>query len=109
MGDEILRVERINKYFHRGFAHENHVLADVSLAVEKGDVLVVIVPSGSGKSTLLRCINFIAPPESGEVTFLGETLSHERLSLVRLRERLEYERRLRHFRTKIGMVFQPFN
>ncbi len=109
MGREILRAESVNKYFHRGHANEHHVLADVSLSVAKGDVLVVIGPSGSGKSTLLRCINFIAPPETGSVTFLGETLSREQLPRFSIGERLDYERRLRHFRTKIGMVFQHFN
>ncbi|HXF97111.1 MAG TPA: amino acid ABC transporter ATP-binding protein [Gaiellaceae bacterium] len=109
LGSEILRVERINKWFHRGRHNEQHVLRDVDLRVRKGEVLVVIGPSGSGKSTLLRCVNFIAPPETGSVTFLGETLSLERLSRFDLRGRLDFERRLRHFRTKIGMVFQQFN
>ena len=108
-GSEILRAEGINKFFHRGHANENHVLADVDLSVAKGEVLVVIGPSGSGKSTLLRCINFIAPPETGSIMFLGQTLSRENLPRFSLSERLGYERRLRHFRTKIGMVFQHFN
>ena len=55
------------------------MLRDVDLSVDKGEVLVVIGPSGSGKSTLLRAINFLAPPETGSVTFLGETLSRENL------------------------------
>ncbi len=108
-GSEILRAEGVNKYFHRGSTREQHVLVDVNLSVSKGEVLVVIGPSGSGKSTLLRCINFIAPPETGSVTFLGETLSRERLPRFSVGERFDYERRLRHFRSKIGMVFQHFN
>ena len=106
---EILRAERLNKYFHHGRTNEHHVLVDVDLTVHKGEVLVVIGPSGSGKSTLLRCVNFLAPPETGSVTFLGETLSREELSRFSLADRLAYERRLRHFRTKMGMVFQHFN
>jgi polar amino acid transport system ATP-binding protein len=105
----IVRAEGINKWFHRGHAKEQHVLRDVDLRVTKGEVLVVIGPSGSGKSTLLRCINFLAPPETGSVTFLGETLSREGLPRFDVAARLDYERRLRHFRTKIGMVFQHFN
>jgi len=105
----IVRAERINKWFHRGHAKEHHVLRDVELDVAKGETLVVIGPSGSGKSTLLRCINFLAPPETGSVTFLGETLSHEGMARFDVRARLDHERRLRHFRTKIGMVFQHFN
>lgn len=106
---EILRAEGINKYFHRGHAREHHVLIDIDLRVTQGEVLVVIGPSGSGKSTLLRCINFLAPPETGSVTFLGETLSREGLPRFAIAERLAYERRLRHFRTQMGMVFQHFN
>src|SRR5438034_9927109 len=108
-GDEILRAEGINKFFHRGRSNEHQVLVDVDLSVGKGEVLVVIGPSGSGKSTLLRCINFIAPPETGSVTFLGQTLSRENLPRFSVPERLAYERRLRHFRTNVGMVFQHFN
>jgi len=105
----IVHATGINKWFHRGHARELHVLRDVDLSVVKGEVLVVIGPSGSGKSTLLRCINFLAPPETGSVTFLGETLSRQGLPRLDVRARLDYERRLRHFRTKIGMVFQHFN
>ena len=105
----IVRVERLNKWFDRGHAKENHVLRDIDLHVTKGETLVVIGPSGSGKSTLLRCINFLAPPETGSVTFLGETLSMETVPRFDVRARLDHERRLRHFRTKIGMVFQHFN
>src|SRR5205085_3038916 len=99
----------INKWFHRGRTNEHHVLCDVDLTVAKGEVLVVIGPSGSGKSTLLRCINFLAPPETGSVTFLGATLTRENLPRFDVPARLAYEQRLRHFRTKIGMVFQHFN
>jgi polar amino acid transport system ATP-binding protein len=109
MTDEIVRAEGINKWFHRGRSNEHHVLQDVDLTVEKGEVLVVIGPSGSGKSTLLRCINFLAPPETGSVTFLGETLTRERLPRFDVQARLAYERRLRHFRSQMGMVFQQFN
>jgi polar amino acid transport system ATP-binding protein len=106
---EIVHAEGINKWFHRGRANEQHVLRDVDLSVAKGEVLVVIGPSGSGKSTLLRCINFLAPPETGSVTFLGETLTRENLPRFAVSARLAYEKRLRHFRTQMGMVFQHFN
>jgi len=108
-GAEIVRGEGLNKWFHRGRTQELHVLKDVDVSVRKGEVLVVIGPSGSGKSTLLRCLNFLAPPETGTVTFLGEVLSAERLPRLSIPARLEYERRLRHFRTQMGMVFQHFH
>jgi polar amino acid transport system ATP-binding protein len=106
---EIVRAQGLNKWFHRGRQNEHHVLRDVDISVAKGEVLVVIGPSGSGKSTLLRCINFLAPPETGSVTFLGQTLSREQVPRFDVSERLAYEKRLRHFRTQMGMVFQHFN
>ena len=106
---EIVRGDGLNKWFHRGRSQELHVLKDVDVGVCKGEVLVVIGPSGSGKSTLLRCLNFLAPAETGTVTFLGETLSAERLPRLSIPARLDYERRLRHFRTQMGMVFQHFH
>ena len=109
MADEIVRAEGINKWFHRGHKNELHVLKDIDVGVEKGEVLVVIGPSGSGKSTLLRCLNFLAPPETGSVTFLGQTMSTENRPRLSLPARLDYERGLRHFRTQMGMVFQHFH
>lgn len=51
---EIIRVEKLNKYFG-----ELHVLKDIDLTVYENDVVVLIGASGSGKSTLLRCMNFL--------------------------------------------------
>ena len=107
--NEIVSAQGISKWFHRGKPNENHVLRDVDVSVDKGEVLVVIGPSGSGKSTLLRAINFLAPPEQGSVTFMGETLTRENLPRFDVSARMAYEKRLRHFRTQMGMVFQHFN
>src|SRR3954471_7001985 len=106
---EIVRAVGLNNGSHRARPNEHNVLRDVDGAAPKGETLVVIGPSGSGKSTLLRCINFLAPPETGSVTFLGETLTRERLPRFDVQARLAYERRLRHFRSQMGMVFQQFN
>jgi polar amino acid transport system ATP-binding protein len=109
VADDVVAAEGIQKWFHRGHgAREVHVLRGIDLRVRKGEVLVVIGPSGSGKSTLLRCLNFIAPPDEGRVTFLGHTLTGE-VPRRRPAERMRYERELRFFRTHIGMVFQHFN
>ena len=48
------------------------VLKDISLTVEKGEVLSIIGPSGSGKSTLLRCATGLETPDSGEINYEGE-------------------------------------
>jgi polar amino acid transport system ATP-binding protein len=109
IGEEIVLAEGIHKSFNRGQkGREVHVLRGVDLRVTKGEVLVVIGPSGSGKSTLLRCLNFIAPPDQGSVTFLGRRLTGE-VPRLRPAERMRYERELRFYRTHIGMVFQHFN
>src|SRR6202030_2462792 len=73
----ILRLEGVNKWFHRGTLRHQHVLQDINMEVTRGEVLVVIGPSGSGKSTLLRCINFVAPPDTGTVVFLGRRWTKE--------------------------------
>jgi ABC-type polar amino acid transport system ATPase subunit len=107
--NEILRLEGVNKWFHRGTLRHLHVLRDIDLTVARGEVLVVIGPSGSGKSTLLRCINFIAPPETGKVIFMGREWCLENVPRWSPAARLRHERDLIQLRTRIGMVFQHFN
>jgi ABC-type polar amino acid transport system ATPase subunit len=108
-GEPILRVIGVNKHFHRGTLRHNHVLRDVNIEVAKGEVLVVIGPSGSGKSTLLRCINFLAPPETGRIVFLGRQWCADERPRLDPVARLKWEQGLIQLRTHIGMVFQHFN
>jgi len=108
-GSDLLRVENLNKWFSRGTLRSHHVLKDINLKVTKGEVLVVIGPSGSGKSTLLRCINFIAPPETGRIVFAGREWSAAARPRLNQVARLRYERDLHQLRAQIGMVFQHFN
>jgi polar amino acid transport system ATP-binding protein len=107
-GRTILRLEGVNKWYHRGTLRNAHVLKDINLEVTRGEVLVVIGPSGSGKSTLLRCINLVAPPETGTVIFLGRKWTKDNVPLNPI-ARMRYERELNVLRTHIGMVFQHFN
>ena len=62
----LLEIKNIKKSFG-----DNVVLKDISLSVEKGEVLAIIGPSGSGKSTLLRCITDLEQEDSGEINFDG--------------------------------------
>ncbi len=62
----LLEVRNLKKSFD-----ENVVLKDISLDVEKGEVLCIIGPSGSGKSTLLRCITELDHQDSGDINFDG--------------------------------------
>jgi polar amino acid transport system ATP-binding protein len=81
----------VNKWFG-----EHHVLTDVDLKVDAGEVIVVCGPSGSGKSTLIRCVNRLEPVEKGEILVHGEPITGNGTNLVKLR-------------TGVGMVFQSFN
>lgn len=73
-----------------------HVLKDINLEIDRGEVLVVIGPSGSGKSTLCRTINRLETIDSGEILIEGEPLPQEGKELARTR-------------AELGMVFQQFN
>ncbi|WP_142859141.1 amino acid ABC transporter ATP-binding protein [Salinigranum halophilum] len=87
----LLEFDSVDKYFG-----ETHVLKDVSLDIDEGDVTVVIGPSGSGKSTLLRCANRLEEIQGGEIRLEGQSISAPDADIDRLRQR-------------IGMVFQSFN
>ena len=62
----LLEMKNIKKSFNGV-----EVLKDISLTVEKGEVLGIIGPSGSGKSTLLRCATNLEPPDDGEIHYEG--------------------------------------
>lgn len=62
----LLEIKNLKKSFG-----DNVVLKDISLSVDKGEVLAIIGPSGSGKSTLLRCITDLEEEDSGEIKFDG--------------------------------------
>jgi glutamate transport system ATP-binding protein len=90
-GDPLIVLNGVNKWFG-----SLHVLRDVTVSVDRGEVVVVIGPSGSGKSTLCRAINRLEPINSGTITFDGKPLPAEGKQLARLR-------------SEVGMVFQSFN
>ena len=58
----MIRMQAVDKHFG-----ELHVLRDINLEVDAGQVVVVLGPSGSGKSTLCRTINRLEPIDSGTI------------------------------------------
>ncbi|RBY76165.1 amino acid ABC transporter ATP-binding protein [Blastococcus sp. TF02-09] len=90
-GEPLVRLSGVNKWFG-----ELHVLQDIDLEIDRGEVVVVIGPSGSGKSTLCRAINRLEPIDKGQITIDGALLPEEGKELARLR-------------ADVGMVFQSFN
>ena len=83
------------KHLYKNFG-SLEVLKDVSLHVDRGQVVAIIGPSGSGKSTLLRSINLLETPTSGQIWVDGTCIT-------------EKGQNIRAIRQKVGMVFQHFN
>lgn len=86
----LLEMIGIDKTFGR-----QTILKNCSLAVQRGETVVLIGPSGSGKSTLLRCVNMLSPADSGDVFFASQHISRGDVPAHKLRQR-------------IGMVFQNY-
>ena len=87
----LLEIKNIRKSFDG-----NEILKDISLNVEKGEVIVILGPSGCGKSTLLRCINGLEQIQGGEILLDGEVISNRKKDMHLIRQ-------------KIGMVFQSYD
>ncbi|WP_310726438.1 amino acid ABC transporter ATP-binding protein [Streptomyces sp. N2A] len=90
-GEALIELRGVNKHYGK-----LHVLQDIDLTVDRGEVVVVIGPSGSGKSTLCRAINRLETIESGTIELDGRPLPEEGRALAQLR-------------AEVGMVFQSFN
>ena len=90
--NKIIQVKNVFKTYPNGV----QALKDVSLDVEKGEVVVVIGASGSGKSTFLRTLNQLEEIDSGKIVVDGVDVTGSKVKLTLLR-------------SEIGMVFQHFN
>jgi polar amino acid transport system ATP-binding protein len=87
----LIQLRGVNKWFG-----ESHVLRDIDLDINRGDVVALIGPSGSGKSTLLRCVNMLEEPTRGSVMFKGRDITDVKVDLNKVR-------------TRMGIVFQSYN
>ena len=101
--DKLIQVKNLKKSYNKGTLH---ALNDVSVDVNKGDVMVVIGPSGSGKSTLLRSLNLLEKPDDGQIVFHNIDITKDKF--VNKHGKTEKVNINLH-RQKMGMVFQHFN
>jgi glutamate transport system ATP-binding protein len=89
--DALVVLDHVDKWFG-----DLHVLKDINISIQSGEVVVVIGPSGSGKSTLCRAINRLETIDKGAISLDGQPLPQEGKALANLR-------------AEVGMVFQSFN
>jgi putative ABC transport system ATP-binding protein len=90
-------LENVSKIYQMGEV-QVHALKEISLAISKGEFVVVLGPSGSGKTTMLNCIGGIDSPTTGTIVVGGNDIS--RLN----------EKELTSFRRDtVGFIFQFFN
>ena len=98
----IVRTENVNKWYG-----DRKVLTDVSLDIQRGEVVVLVGPSGAGKTTFLRTLNRLEPIQGGQIYVNGELIG-ERINpngkVVELSAKA-----LAKQRADIGFVFQHFN
>ncbi|WP_295568245.1 amino acid ABC transporter ATP-binding protein [uncultured Holdemanella sp.] len=88
----MIRVDNVSKKFDK-----TRALKNVSLEVNKGDIISLIGPSGSGKSTLLRCIHGLEHVDTGKIYLDDEWMNPSD------------EKKFREQRNRMGFVFQHFN
>jgi polar amino acid transport system ATP-binding protein len=87
----MIRFQGVQKWFGK-----LHVLNNINLHVQQGEVVVICGPSGSGKSTLIRTINRLEPIDKGKLIVDSMDLSDPKTNINKLR-------------AEIGFVFQQFN
>ena len=101
----LLETKNIKKSFG-----DMQILRDVSMNVEKGEVISILGPSGSGKTTFLRCLAMLETIDSGEISYLGEKAATTHTDPSG-NSRAVYAKgkELKKIKSYFGLVFQNFN
>ncbi len=82
MTEPLIRLENVGKIYP---GTDAPAVADLTLDINRGEILVLVGPSGCGKSTTLRLINRMIEPTSGRIIFDGEDVTHVNADLLRRR------------------------
>lgn len=93
---KLLEINHLKKSFG-----DLHVLHDISMSVDEGEVVSIIGPSGSGKSTLLRCATMLETMNGGDLIYGGEAAVKDGVYAPK--------QKLREIKNYYGLVFQNFN
>ena len=101
MSHPLIQIKNLYKSFG-----DTEVLKDVSIDINRGEVVSIIGPSGSGKTTLLRCINVLTKYDKGSIKIDNVEIGYTSDDEKNRKERSEYQ--LSEFRSELGMVFQLF-
>ena len=89
----ILEVRNLSHIYAQGTPFEKYGIKDVSISINKGEVVSIVGHTGSGKSTLIQHFNALLKPTCGSVLVCGEDIHSDKLSLKSVRQ-------------QVGLVFQ---
>lgn len=95
--DPVYKLEKVSKTY-KSYSETTHALENIDLALNKGEMIVILGPSGSGKSTFLNLLSGIDQPSKGKI-FFGE----ERLDQKNDKELTDYRK------DNLGFIFQSYH